>query len=40
MLFAVGWRWAKFANMSRLKSSLVLLAIGIVLVGITIALGG
>jgi len=40
MLFAIGWRWAAFANMSRLKTGLALLATGIVLVLITVALGG
>ena len=40
MLFAMGWRWAAFANMSRVKTGLGLLAMGLVLVAITIALGG
>jgi VIT1/CCC1 family predicted Fe2+/Mn2+ transporter len=40
MLFAMGWRWAGFANISRLKTGLALLAMGIVLVVITLALGG
>jgi VIT1/CCC1 family predicted Fe2+/Mn2+ transporter len=40
MLFATGWRWAAFANMSRLKTGMALMAIGLVLVIITIVLGG
>jgi hypothetical protein len=40
MLFAMGWRWAGFANISRLKTGLALLAMGLVLVVITLALGG
>jgi hypothetical protein len=40
LLFVMGWRWAPFANMSRLKTGLTLLTLGIVLIGITIALGG
>jgi len=40
MLFAIGWRWAAFANLSRVKTGLALLALGIVLVVITVALGG
>jgi hypothetical protein len=40
MLFAMGWRWAAFANLSRVKTGLSLLAIGVVLVVITVALGG
>jgi hypothetical protein len=40
MLFAMGWRWAGFANLSRLKTGLALLAMGLVLVVITLALGG
>jgi hypothetical protein len=40
MLFAMGWRWAPFANMSRLKTGLALLTMGFVLVVITLALGG
>jgi len=40
MLFAIGWRWAAFANLSRLKTGLALLTLGIVLVVITVALGG
>ncbi len=40
MLFAIGWRWAGFANLSRLKTGLALLAMGLVLVVITLALGG
>lgn len=40
MLFGIGWRWARFANMSRLKSGLAFLGMGIVLVVITVALGG
>jgi hypothetical protein len=40
MLFALGWRWAGFANLSRLKTGMALLAMGMVLVVITLALGG
>jgi hypothetical protein len=40
LLFGVGWRWAPFANMSRLKTGLGLLGLGLVLVLITIVLGG
>jgi VIT1/CCC1 family predicted Fe2+/Mn2+ transporter len=40
MLFMIGWRWAGFANMSRLKTGAALLAMGVVLVVITVALGG
>jgi VIT1/CCC1 family predicted Fe2+/Mn2+ transporter len=40
MLFAMGWRWAGFANMSRIKAGLSLLGVGLVLVVITVALGG
>jgi hypothetical protein len=40
MLFAVGWRWAGFANTNRWKTGLALLGVGLVLVVITIALGG
>ena len=40
MLFAMGWRWAGFANLSRLKTGLALLGMGLVLVVITLALGG
>jgi hypothetical protein len=40
MLFAMGWRWAAFANMSRLKTGLALLAMGVVLVVVTLVLGG
>jgi len=40
MLFAIGWRWAPFANMNRLATGLGLLSLGVVLVLITVALGG
>lgn len=40
MLFGIGWRWAAFANTSRWKTGLTLLGVGMVLVIITIALGG
>jgi len=40
MLFVIGWRWAAFANLSRLKTGLALLTLGVVLVAITVALGG
>jgi len=40
MLFAMGWRWAKFANLNRLRAGLSLLGLGVVLVLITIVLGG
>lgn len=40
MLFAIGWRWAPFANASRFKTGLALLGLGVALVVITIALGG
>lgn len=40
MLFGVGWRWAGLVNSSRWKTGLGLLALGVVLVGLTIVLGG
>jgi hypothetical protein len=40
MLFAIGWRWAPFANMNRVATGLGLLSLGVVLVLITVALGG
>ncbi len=40
LLFTTGWRWAAFANMNRLKTGLALMAVGFVLMIITIALGG
>jgi hypothetical protein len=40
MLFVIGWRWAKFANLNRWKTGLALLGLGLVLVGITVVLGG
>jgi hypothetical protein len=40
MLFAVGWRWAAIVNANRWKTGLALLALGVVLVVILIALGG
>lgn len=40
LLFAVGWRWAKFANLRPLATGLSLLAIGGLLVIITVLLGG
>jgi VIT family len=40
LLFVTGWRWAAFANMNRLKTGLALLAVGFVLMIITVALGG
>ncbi|HEX4796081.1 MAG TPA: VIT1/CCC1 transporter family protein, partial [Humisphaera sp.] len=40
MLFGVGWRWARFANLSRVRTGLSLLGLGLVLVLITIVLGG
>ena len=40
MLFTVGSRRAAFANMNRLKAGLALLAMGVVLVVITLLLGG
>ena len=39
MLFVIGWRWAAFANMNRLKAALGFSALGIVLVAITVVLG-
>lgn len=40
MLFGVGWRWAGMVNSNRWKTGLGLLALGVVLVALTIVLGG
>lgn len=40
MLFLVGQRWAQYAGMNRLLSGLVMVAIGLVLVGVAVLLGG
>jgi VIT1/CCC1 family predicted Fe2+/Mn2+ transporter len=40
MLFLVGQRWAKYTNLNRLVSGLVMVAIGLVLVGVAVLLGG
>jgi hypothetical protein len=40
MLFLVGQRWAKYTNMNRLVSGLVMVAIGLLLVGVAVLLGG
>lgn len=40
MLFAIGWRWARFANTNRWTTGLSLLGLGLILVAITIVLGG
>lgn len=40
ILFGVGWRWAKKVNISPWKTGFSLLGMGLVLVVITIALGG
>jgi VIT1/CCC1 family predicted Fe2+/Mn2+ transporter len=40
MLFAAGVKWAKFAGISRWKTGLSLLGVGIVLVAVTVLLGG
>jgi VIT1/CCC1 family predicted Fe2+/Mn2+ transporter len=40
LLFAIGYRWASASNGSRVGTGLSLMSIGVVLVGIAIALGG
>lgn len=40
MLFAVGYKWASHAGTSRLLSGLVMVAIGLLLVGTAVVLGG
>ena len=40
MLFIVGWHWAKYTGASRLKAGLALMSLGIVMVLISIPLGG
>ena len=40
MLFIVGQRWARYANLNRLLSGLVMVAIGLALVGVAVLLGG
>jgi VIT family len=40
MLFAVGNKWADYANASRLGVGLAMVAIGLVLVGVAVLLGG
>jgi VIT1/CCC1 family predicted Fe2+/Mn2+ transporter len=40
MLFAVGYKWAGYANASRLLFGLALVAIGLALVGVAVLLGG
>jgi VIT1/CCC1 family predicted Fe2+/Mn2+ transporter len=40
MLFIVGQRWAWYVNLNRLFSGLVMVAIGLVLVGVAVLLGG
>jgi VIT1/CCC1 family predicted Fe2+/Mn2+ transporter len=40
MLFVVGRKWAAYANTNRLLAGLAMVAVGLLLVGIAIALGG
>jgi len=40
MLYIVGRKWADYANTNRLRAGLAMVAIGLLLVGIAIALGG
>ena len=40
MLFVVGFQWGKHAYVSRWGAGLAFLAVGLVLVGVAIALGG
>ena len=40
MLFAVGYKWAAYANASRLLFGLAMVAIGLALVGVAVLLGG
>jgi len=40
MLFGLGWTWAGYAGVSRLKAGLAVMAIGVALVALAIALGG
>ena len=40
MLFAVGIKWAAYANTNRLLAGLAMVAVGLVLVSVAIALGG
>jgi VIT1/CCC1 family predicted Fe2+/Mn2+ transporter len=40
MLFLIGWMLGKYSGMRRLRTGIAMLAIGLVLVAITIALGG
>jgi len=40
MLFYVGWRWASYTGASHLRTSLVVAAICLILVAVSIALGG
>jgi VIT1/CCC1 family predicted Fe2+/Mn2+ transporter len=40
MLFFVGYKWAQYAHTNRLVTGLVMMAIGLALVGVAVALGG
>jgi hypothetical protein len=40
MLFWVGWKWAKAVNCNRLAAGSIMVLVGLVLVGVAIALGG
>jgi VIT1/CCC1 family predicted Fe2+/Mn2+ transporter len=40
MLFVVGRRWAAYANTNRLAAGLAMVAIGLLLVGVAVLLGG
>ncbi|MFN8472292.1 MAG: VIT1/CCC1 transporter family protein [Anaerolineae bacterium] len=40
MLFVVGWNWARYTGANRLKAGLALMGLGIVMVLISIPLGG
>lgn len=40
MLFGIGWRWARYAGTNRWATGAILMSLGLVLVIITIVLGG
>jgi hypothetical protein len=40
MLFWVGWKWAKYAHTNHWITGLIMVAIGLILVGVAILLGG
>ena len=40
MLFWVGWKWARYAHTNRWLTALIMVAIGLILVGVAALLGG